>query len=87
MEVPGAREPWMAAAPGGCGVCKGSGWVEFMGSGLVHPNVLRAGGIDPGKWSGFAFGFGLERLVMMMHGIEDIRHFLSGNLRFLKQFA
>ena len=70
----------------GCSVCKHLGWVEMGGSGLVHPNVLRSGGLDPDEWSGFAFGFGLDRLVMMLYEIEDIRHFLSGNLRFLKQF-
>ncbi len=70
----------------GCPVCKKSGWVELMPCGMVHPNVLRAGGIDPEEWSGFAFGLGLNRLVMMGYGIEDIRHFLSGNLRFLRQF-
>lgn len=70
----------------GCPVCKKSGWVELMPCGMVHPNVLRAGGIDPEEWSGFAFGLGMNRLVMMGYGIEDIRHFLSGNLRFLKQF-
>lgn len=61
-------------------------WLELLPCGLVHPNVLRAGGIDPEQWSGFAFGLGLDRLVMMRYGIEDIRHFLSGNLRFLQQF-
>jgi phenylalanyl-tRNA synthetase alpha chain len=71
----------------GCPVCKQSGWVELLPCGLVHPNVLRAGGIDPEEWSGFAFGMGLSRLVMMRHEIEDIRHFLSGNLRFLQQFS
>ncbi|MBI3394392.1 MAG: phenylalanine--tRNA ligase subunit alpha [Spirochaetia bacterium] len=70
----------------GCSVCKHSGWVEVLPCGLVHPNVLKAGGIDPKKWQGFAFGMGLSRLVMMRHGIEDIRHFLSGNMRFLTQF-
>ena len=70
----------------GCSVCKHSGWVEIMPCGLVHPNVLSAGGIDPTKWQGFAFGLGLSRLVMMRHKIEDIRHLLSGNLRFLKAF-
>ncbi len=70
----------------GCSVCKHSGWVEVLPCGLVHPNVLSAGGIDPKKWQGFAFGMGLSRLVMMRYGIEDIRHFLSGNLRFLNQF-
>jgi phenylalanyl-tRNA synthetase alpha chain len=70
----------------GCKVCKYNGWIEFLGCGLVHPNVLRAGKIDPDKWSGFAFGMGLERLVMMRYGINDIRHFQSGDLRFLSQF-
>ena len=71
----------------GCPVCKRSGWVELLGCGLVHPNVLRAGGIDPAAWSGFAFGLGVDRLLMMRHGIEDIRHLMGGDLRFLRQFA
>ena len=70
----------------GCQVCKYSGWVELLPCGLIHPNVLKAGGIDPQIWTGFAFGMGLSRLVMMRHSIEDIRHFLSGNIRFLEQF-
>ncbi|MBL8211126.1 MAG: phenylalanine--tRNA ligase subunit alpha [Bryobacterales bacterium] len=70
----------------GCPVCKHSGWVELMPCGLVHPNVLRMGGIDPDEWSGFAFGLGLTRLVMMRYGIDDIRHLQSGDLRFLRQF-
>jgi phenylalanyl-tRNA synthetase alpha chain len=70
----------------GCRVCKKTGWVEFMGAGMVHENVLKAGGIDPKKWQGWAFGFGLTRLVMMRHGIDDIRHNLSGDLRFINQF-
>ncbi|GIX42078.1 MAG: phenylalanine--tRNA ligase alpha subunit [Leptospiraceae bacterium] len=70
----------------GCQVCKYSGWVELLPCGLIHPNVLKAGNIDPEKWTGFAFGMGLSRLVMMRHSIEDIRHFLSGNIRFLEQF-
>lgn len=70
----------------GCTVCKQSGWVELLGCGLVHPNVLRYGNIDPDEWSGFAFGFGLMRLVMMKYGITDIRHFLSGDIRFVSQF-
>lgn len=70
----------------GCNVCKKSGWVEFMGAGMVHPNVLRAGKIDPKKWQGIAFGFGLTRLVMMRYGISDIRLLMGGDIRFLKQF-
>lgn len=70
----------------GCAVCKGTGWLEFMGAGMVHPNVLKAGGVNAKKYQGFAFGFGLERLVMLLYGIDDIRLFRSGDLRFLKQF-
>jgi phenylalanyl-tRNA synthetase alpha chain len=70
----------------GCRVCKKSGWVEFMGSGMVHENVLKAGGIDHKKYQGWAFGFGLTRLVMMRYGIDDIRLLTSGELRFMKQF-
>ncbi len=70
----------------GCRVCKHSGWIEFLGCGLVHPNVLRAGGIDPDIWSGFAFGMGLNRLIMMQAEINDIRHFMSGDIRFVQQF-
>lgn len=70
----------------GCSVCKNSGWVELLPCGLVHPNVLRFGGIDPEEYSGFAFGLGLTRLVMMRYGIDDIRHFFRGDLRFLEQF-
>jgi len=70
----------------GCPVCKQIGWVELLPCGMVHPNVLRAGGIDPDAYSGFAFGLGLDRLVMMRYGIEDIRHIHSADLRFLEQF-
>ena len=70
----------------GCAVCKQSGWVELLPCGLVHPNVLRLGGIDPEQWNGFAFGLGMTRLVMMRYGIEDIRQLQGGDLRFLKQF-
>ncbi|MFH1192072.1 MAG: phenylalanine--tRNA ligase subunit alpha [bacterium] len=70
----------------GCSVCKHSGWVELMPCGMVHPNVLRYGGVDPDEYSGFAFGLGLTRIVMMKYGINDIRLLLSGDLRFLKQF-
>ncbi|MDD5749271.1 MAG: phenylalanine--tRNA ligase subunit alpha [Patescibacteria group bacterium] len=70
----------------GCSVCKQSGWLELMPCGLVHPEVLKAGGIDPANYSGFAFGLGLTRLVMMKYRINDIRLLSSGDLRFLKQF-
>lgn len=70
----------------GCRVCKRTGWLEFMGAGMVHPNVLRAGKINPDKYQGWAFGFGLTRLAMMRYGINDIRLFASGDLRFLEQF-
>lgn len=70
----------------GCSVCKRTRWIEIVGAGLVHPNVLRACGIDPQEYSGFAFGFGLTRLVMLKYGINDIRLLHSGKLDFLTQF-
>lgn len=70
----------------GCRVCKHSGWIEFMGAGMVHENVLKAGGIDSKEYQGWAFGFGLTRLVMMRYGIDDIRLLTNGDLRFNKQF-
>jgi phenylalanyl-tRNA synthetase alpha chain len=70
----------------GCSVCKQVGWVELLPCGMVHPNVLKAGGIDPEKHNGFAFGLGLDRLVMMKYGIDDIRYLHSGDLRFNSQF-
>jgi phenylalanyl-tRNA synthetase alpha chain len=76
----------MVCGGSGCPVCKQSGWVELLPCGLVHPNVLRAGGIDPDIYSGFAFGLGLTRLVMMRYRIDDIRWLQSGDLRFLNQF-
>ncbi|PIP96576.1 MAG: phenylalanine--tRNA ligase subunit alpha [Bdellovibrio sp. CG12_big_fil_rev_8_21_14_0_65_39_13] len=71
----------------GCSVCKQVGWVELLPCGMVHPNVLKSGGIDPNEWNGFAFGLGLDRLVMMKYGIDDIRHLQSGDLRFNSQFS
>ena len=68
-----------------CKVCK-SGWLELGGTGMVHPNVLKAGGIDPSVYSGWAFGFGIERVIMMKYGINDIRNYYSGDIRFLKLF-
>ncbi len=70
----------------GCKTCKHSGWIEFMGAGMVHPHVLKAGGLDPNIYQGWAFGFGLTRLVMMRYGIDDIRVLNGGDLRFVKQF-
>ncbi len=70
----------------GCKVCKGEGWMELLGCGMVHPEVLRKGGIDPEVYSGFAFGFGLDRMTMQKFGIEDIRLLYESDMRFLKQF-
>ena len=69
-----------------CRICKHSGWMEFMGAGMVHENVLKAGGIDPKLYQGWAFGFGLTRLTMMRYEIDDIRLLRGGDIRFLKQF-
>lgn len=69
-----------------CKVCSGEGWIELLGCGMIHPNVLKAADIDPNIYTGFAFGCGIDRLVMMKYGIEDVRHFESGKLDFLKQF-
>jgi phenylalanyl-tRNA synthetase alpha chain len=71
----------------GCRVCKGSGWIEILGCGMVHPNVLKVGGIDTERYTGFAFGMGVERTAMLKHGIEDIRLFYENDVRFLGQFA
>lgn len=70
----------------GCQVCKYTGWLEILGSGMVHPTVLRNGGYDPEVYSGFAFGMGPERIAMLKYGIDDIRYFWSNDLRFLEQF-
>ena len=70
----------------GCRTCKGTGWMEILGSGMVHPNVLRIGGYDPGKVTGFAFGMGVDRLAMLKYGVDDLRLFFENDLRFLKQF-
>ncbi len=70
----------------GCRTCLNSGWIELMGCGMIHPFVLKEGGIDPEKYTGFAWGFGLDRMVMIKHSIEDIRWLESGNLDFLHQF-
>lgn len=70
----------------GCQVCKYTGWLEILGCGMVHPRVLKNGGYDPAKYSGFAFGLGPERIAMLKYSIDDIRYFWSNDLRFLKQF-
>lgn len=70
----------------GCKVCKGSGWIEILGCGMVHPDVLRNCGIDPEVYSGFAFGFGVDRMVMLKYGIDDIRLLYESDMRFLDQF-
>jgi phenylalanyl-tRNA synthetase alpha chain len=70
----------------GCSVCKQSGWIEILPCGMVHPVVLQQGGIDPEQYTGFAFGMGLQRVVMLRYGIDDIRLFMGGDLRFLRQF-
>jgi phenylalanyl-tRNA synthetase alpha chain len=70
----------------GCSMCKRSGWLEIMGAGMVHPTVLKNGGYDPGRFSGFAFGMGPERIAIRKYGIDDIRHFWADDLRFLRQF-
>ena len=70
----------------GCRVCGGTGWIEILGAGMVHPEVLRGVGYDPDKYSGFAFGIGAERVAMLRYGIDDIRNFYRNDLRFLRQF-
>lgn len=70
----------------GCNVCSYSGWIELLGCGMIHPNVLKMAGIDPNAYTGFAWGCGVDRLVMMKYGIEDVRYFESGKLEFLRQF-
>jgi len=71
---------------GGCRTCSGTGWIELGGCGMVHPNVLRAVNIDPEAWSGFAFGFGIDRCAQMRHGISDMRVLLDNDIRFISQF-
>ncbi|MEP9409254.1 phenylalanine--tRNA ligase subunit alpha [Peribacillus frigoritolerans] len=70
----------------GCSVCKKTGWIEVLGAGIVHPNVLEMAGFDSKKYSGFAFGMGVERIAMLKYGVDDIRHFYTNDVRFLKQF-
>jgi phenylalanyl-tRNA synthetase alpha chain len=71
----------------GCNVCKKTGWIEILGAGMIHPNVLEMAGYDSKKYTGFAFGMGQERIAMLKYGVDDIRHFYTNDVRFLKQFA
>lgn len=71
----------------GCNLCKNTGWIELLGAGMVHPNVLRDNGYDPDKYTGFAFGTGIDRLAMMKFGITDIRYMYTNDVRFLKEFS
>ena len=70
----------------GCNICKGTGWLEILGCGMVDPNVLEASGIDSHKYSGFAFGMGLERIAMLKWRVNDLRHYFENDMRFLKEF-
>ena len=70
----------------GCRLCKQTGWIEVLGCGMVHPNVLRACDVDPDEFSGYAFGMGIDRLAMLRYGVNDLRLFFENDLRFLRQF-
>ena len=70
----------------GCRMCKGTGWIEILGCGMVDPNVLKANNIDPEKYSGFAFGMGIERIAMLKYGVKDLRLYFENDVRFLHQF-
>lgn len=86
---PSAEVDVTCAQCGGCGcrMCKGTGWLEILGCGMVHPRVLEMGGYDPEEVTGFAFGMGIERIALLKYGIDDIRHFYTNDARFLNQFA
>jgi phenylalanyl-tRNA synthetase alpha chain len=70
----------------GCSLCRFSGWIEILGSGMVHPNVLRFGGVDPDRYTGFAFGMGIDRIAMLKYGVPDLRTMLESDVRFIRQF-
>ncbi|MBO4703482.1 MAG: phenylalanine--tRNA ligase subunit alpha, partial [Bacilli bacterium] len=70
----------------GCNMCKGTGYIEILGAGMVHPNVLKMNGYDPEEYSGFAFGVGIDRMAVLRYGIDDIRKLYTNDVRFLKQF-
>ena len=83
----GESEPKQIVCGGkGCKVCNHNGWIEVMPGGVIHPNVLKSAGLDPEEWTGFYINIGLDRLVMMRYGVDDVRLFHSADLRFLKQF-
>ncbi len=87
VDVSCVRCPGAPSAPdASCRVCKGSGWLEILGAGMIHPNVLRAGGYDPEVVRGFAFGLGVERVAQLRYGLDDLRLFYDNDLRFLEQF-
>ena len=77
----------MICGGSGCSACKGTGWMEIMGAGMVHPNVFKHAGIDPERYTGYAFGMGPGRIAMLRYGITDIRLLYEGDVRFLGQFA
>ena len=80
-------ECFLCSSQKGCAICKQTGWLEVLGAGMVHPEVLKSGGLDPEVYNGYAWGMGVERLVMLMHGIHDIRLFTQNNQQFLSQFV
>ena len=81
-----ARTSVQPCAGVGCAICKQTGWLEILGSGMVHPAVFEAVGYDPDRVTGFAFGMGIERVAMLKYGVEDIRLFYENDVRFLEQF-
>jgi phenylalanyl-tRNA synthetase alpha chain len=82
----GLVPPKLGTSEGGCAMCKRTGWIEILGSGMVHPALFESVGYDPEKYTGFAFGMGIERVALLNWGVEDIRLFYENDLRFLEQF-
>ncbi len=70
----------------GCRICKSTGWLEIAGCGMVHPNVLKAANVDPERYTGYAWGMGIDRIAMLRYGVNDLRLFFENDLRFLRQF-
>ena len=77
---------WLFCGGAGCRVCKQTGWLEVLGCGVVHPNVFESVGIDSERWTGYAFGMGIERMTMLRYGVNDMRLYFDNDLRFLRQF-